>query len=213
MKKRKVIFPVIVLVIAGAFVFIIKNRDYFFEKYEWYKAEERAGKRCKELMGKAERKEKLSSMEVGEIAAYFQLASKYDEGIRALEEIKKQQDDYVVYFSLSGLHAYRARATRSVDERKELALISRDYMMEGFRRVPEKPLAYHLRGKAYGLLGCTELSVDDFNRAIEESKGADKIMFGDGFYVDRQRFVSIVEQDIDNYKRFTGDCLLRRSTP
>jgi tetratricopeptide (TPR) repeat protein len=208
-KERKVIFAIIALVITGAFVFIIKNREYFLEKYEWYKAEGRAEKRYKELMGKVEKKEKLSSMEIGEVAAYFQLAAKYDEGIRVLEGIKKQQDDYDVYFSLSGLHAYKARTIRSVDERKELALISRDYMMEGFRRVPEKPLAYYLRGKAYGVLGCVEMSVEDFTKAIEESKAVSPVLLGDGLYVDRERFISMVQRDIDNYKKFTGDCLLQ----
>lgn len=80
--------------------------------------------------------------------------------------------------------------------------------MEGFRKVPEKPLAYYMRGVAYGLLGCTEKSVEDFKRAIEESKASKIIMLGDGAYVDRERFVSMVERNIATYKNFRGDCLL-----
>jgi len=209
MNRRKFMFGIIGLVIAGGLVLIAINIDHFLEKYEWHKAEKRAEKRYKELMAKFEKNAKLSPMEIGEIAGYFQITSKYDEGIRVLENIRKYSDNYDVYFSLSGLYGYKARTIHLPDEKEKLASISYGYMMEGFRKVPEKPFAYYLRGMAYGVLGCTEKSVEDFNKAIEESKRADKIMFGEGIYIDRQRFVAIVERDIKSYKEVRSNCLLR----
>ena len=206
--KRRVTLVIIILVVVGALILIIEEREYLFEKYEWHRVGERAEKRYKELMGKFRKNEKLSSTEIGEIAAYFQLTGRYDEGINVLKEIQKAHDDYGAFLSLSGLYAYKARTLSGSDERKKLVSMSYNNMMEGFRKVPEKPLAYYMRGVAYGLLGCTEKSVEDFKRAIEESKASKIIMLGDGAYVDRERFVSMVERNIATYKNFRGDCLL-----
>ncbi|MGZ3568143.1 MAG: hypothetical protein ACXU9W_05055 [Thermodesulfobacteriota bacterium] len=209
MKKRRVALVIMILIaVGGALSLLIKYREYLFEKYEWHRVGQRAEKRYKELFGKFSKHEKLSSMEVGEIATYFQLKGRYDEGINILKEIQKAQDDYPAFFSLSGLYAYKARTLSPSDERKRLVSMFYNNMMEGFRKIPERPLAYYMRGVAYGVLGCTEKSVEDFNRAIEDSKASKIVMSGDGAYVDRERFVSIVERDIATYKNFTGDCLL-----
>jgi tetratricopeptide (TPR) repeat protein len=208
MRDRRVVLGIIILSVVILVVLIIKNPGFLTGKYEWYKAEKISEKRQKEIMEKFDKNKKLNSVEIGEIAAYFLLKQKYDEGIKKLKDIQSRQDNYAVYFNLSAMYAYKAMTLGPSDEKIRLVSISHDYLMKGFTKVPDKSLAYYLRGKAYGVLGCSEMAVEDFHKAIEESKAFKIILLGDDLYVARQKFVEIVEEDIVNYKQFKGNCLI-----
>ncbi|MBI5043379.1 MAG: hypothetical protein HZC10_06040 [Nitrospirae bacterium] len=209
--KKIIIYSIILIILGGITIVVLKKHEYIYNKYEWYLAEKRTEKRHQELIEKIRNNKTLTRDEINSIGVYYHLASKYDEGIKILEEILKRQDVYEIYFSLSTLYGYKARTFKSTDEgeRKRLISTSYNYLMEGFKKVPERPRAYHLRGMIYIYLGCPESAIEDFNIAIEKSKKAKIIMLDEGVYLDQQRFIDMVKKDMERYKEYKNDCLFK----
>lgn len=207
-KKKTIIISVSILLLFVAILLVIKNFDSVVNRYEWHKVDKMAEKEHAELIGKVKAGQQLTSSEIGRIATYYYLNSKYDEGISVLQEVLKRQDAYMAYFELSGLHAEKAKMNEPADVKSSLVAKSRDYLVQGFEKVPDKALAFYMRGKAYALLGCFDMSISDLNRAIEVSKKTKTTMLTDGVYVDQKRFAEVVEKDIAEFKKGHNACLL-----
>jgi len=207
-KKKTIIVSAIILLLVVAILLLIKNPGYVFDRYERQKVDKMAEKEHAELIGKVKAGQQLTSSEIGRIATYYYLSSKYDEGISILQEVLRRQDAYMAYFQLSGLYAEKAKMNEPADVKSSLVAKSRDYLAQGFEKVPDKALAFYMRGKAYALLGCLDMSINDLNQAVEESKKAKTTMLTDGVYVDQKKFAEVVEKDIAEFKKGHSACLL-----
>ncbi len=208
MKKNKTIIIVVVLLVFLAIVLVVKNLDRFVNWYQWHKADIAADTRHDESLKKFKSGQKLSSTEINQLIAYYQLTSKEDEGINLLQEILQKQDSYMAYFGLSQLYASKANIIKSQVDRRDLVSKSFKYLNEGFGKVPDKALAYYTRGTAYGILGCSELHMNDLKRALDESKKTKTVMLADGIYVDQTRFEEFIEKEMNRLKNWHGTCLL-----
>ncbi len=208
MKKRTIIVGASILLIFFVIWLLIKKFDYVSNQYQLHKVDNMAEKEHSGLIAKFKAGQQLTSSEIGRIATYYYLNLKYDEGIGIMQEILKRQDAYMAYFQLSGFYAEKAKMNEPADIKRSLISKSRDYLVQGFEKVPDKALAFYMRGKAYALLGCLDMSISDLNRAVEESKKAKTTMLTDGVYVDQKRFAEVVEKDIAEFKKGQNACLL-----
>lgn len=208
MQKKTIIAVAIILLLFVAILLVVKNFYSVVNRYERQKVDNMADKEHAELIGKLKAGKQLTSSEIDRIATYYYLSSKYDEGISILQEILKRQDGYMAYFQLSGFYAEKAKMNQPADVKSSLVVKSRDYLAQGFERVPDKAHAFYMRGKAYALLGCLDMAISDLNKAVEESKKAKTTMLTDGVYVDQKRFAEVVEKDIAEIKKGQSACLL-----
>jgi tetratricopeptide (TPR) repeat protein len=207
LKKNKTII-IIALVALVAIALVVKNLDRLVNWYQWRKADIGAETRHDESLKKFKSGQKLSSTEINQLIAYYQVTEKDDEGINLLQEILQKQDSYMAYFGLSELYASKANSKASQNDRRNFISKSFNYLNEGFNKVPDKALAYYTRGTAYAILGCSEPYMSDLKKALEESKKAKTVMLADGFYVDQIRFAEFIEKDMNRHKTWQGNCLL-----
>lgn len=212
--KKIIIFSIIILIISGMGLFVIKNSEYIFKKYKWYRVEKEAEKRYKELIEKSKSNQILTSDELNQIAVYYNLASKYDEGIKFLEQLKDSEDykieKYLIYFKLSGFYTAKAKEAPKIQERQMMIRKADEYLNIGFSNTPEKALSYYLRAKGYEMMGCMKKAKADLQEAINIAKSKDTIFFEEGIYLDRKRFIQFVGADLDRVKILKDDCILEK---
>ena len=132
MKKRTIIVSIIILLLFVAILLVIKNFDSVVSRYERHKVDNMAEKEHAELIGKVKAGQQLTSSEIGRIATYYYLSSKYDEGISILQEVLKRQDAYMAYFQLSGLYAEKAKMNEPAEVKSSLVTKARDNLSPGF---------------------------------------------------------------------------------
>jgi hypothetical protein len=205
--KKKTIIIISVLLISAVVLLVVKNVDYLVNKYEWHRSDIKAETSYDESIKKFKAGQKLTTSEISQLIAYFNLSSKEDEGINFLKEILQRQDSYIAYFGLSQLYAAKARMKSTPEAHLDSISNSSNYLSEGFKKVPDKALAYYTRGFAYAFLGCSDLYMTDLKKAIEESINTKTVMIDDGIYVDQAKFAESVQKRM-NQKRNYGPCLL-----
>jgi len=208
LKKNKTAIIVALIIAFVAIVLVYKNLDRLVDWYQWRKADIATDTRHNETLKKFKAGNKLSSTEISQLAAYYYLTSKEDEGIKLLQEIREKQDSYMAYFGLSELYVVKASMEKSVEPHREFISKAYNFLSEGFNKVPDKTLAYFMRAKGYAILGCSEPYMADIKKSLEESKKVKTVMLADGFYVDQPRFAEAVENETKQHKDWQATCLL-----
>lgn len=212
--KKKIIFGILILILGGVVIFVVKNFDHIFKKYEWYRIEKEAEEKHKKIIEKFKNNQILTSDEVNQIAAYYSLASKYDEGIKFLEQIKDSEDykseRYLIYFKLSGFYTAKAKETPKIQEKQAIIKKAEEYLNLGFHNTSDKALAHYLRAKGYEVMGCNKRAKTDLQEAINIAKLKDIIFFEKGIYLERERFLQFVTDNLDRVKTQKEDCILEK---
>lgn len=164
------------------------------------------------LLDKIDKGIKLTSSEINSLTGIF-LWQRNDKGIEILERLKDYEvykdKRYVIYLNLSVFYAEKAKKTILIQEKKQLIDKAEEYLTFGFSGIREKALAHYLRAKRYEIIGCIEMAKTDLQEAISIAKLKDIIYFEDGIYLEKEKFIKIVKQDLNRFKMLKDDCILK----
>lgn len=166
------------------------------------------------LLDKMDKGIKLTSSEINNISGIFLWGQKYDRGIETLERLKDSEnyknEKYLIYFNLSIFYTKKAKKTTKPQERRSQAEKAEEYLTFGFSNTPEKALAHYLRAKGYAVMGCIEKCNADLQETINIAATKDIIFFEDEIYLTKDKFIQIVESDLNRFKTLKDDCILAR---
>jgi len=163
------------------------------------------------LLDKIDKGIKLTSSEINSLTGIF-LWEQNNKGIEILERLKDYEvyknERYIIYFNLSVFYAEKAKQIPISQERQQLKEKAEKYLTFGFDSTPEKALAHYLRAKRYEIIGCIEKAKTDLQEAINIAKSKDIIFFDEGIYLDKEKFIQIVTDDVNRLKKVKDDCIL-----
>lgn len=169
--------------------------------------------REKTLLNKIDKGIKLTSSELNALTGIY-LWEQNNKGIEILERLKDNEvyrnERYIIYFNLSVFYAEKAKQIPISQERQQLKEKAINYLTFGFDSSPEKALAHYLRAKRYDIIGCIEKAKADLQEAINIARSMDIIYFENGIYLKRDKFIQIVEADLNRFKTLKDDCILAR---
>lgn len=167
----------------------------------------------KTLLGKIDKGVKLTSSEINNLTGIY-LWEQNDKGIEILERLKDYEvykdERYIIYLNLSVFYAGKAKETTLIQEKKQLIEKAEKYLTFGFSSTPEKALAHYLRAKRYEIMGCIEMAKTDLQEAISIAMLKDIIFFEDGIYLEKEKFIQLVEEDLNRFKVLKDDCILKK---
>ncbi len=170
-------------------------------------------KRREILLDKIEKDIKLSSDEIANLGGILLWNEEYDKGIEIFEKFKDlevyENERYEIHFELSVFYTQKAKGVTERQERQQLIKKAEEYLMLGFSATPERALAYNLRAKAYAVMGCMKKAKSDIREAINIAKTKEIILWDDGMYLSKERFIEFVTKDLESFERFEDNCMLK----
>jgi tetratricopeptide (TPR) repeat protein len=176
---------------------------------EWRSIERENKQTKKKLLNKIENNEKLSYDEINNLSGILLWDEDYDEGIRILELLKNNDmydnEIYLIDYTLSLFYTEKYKAHRdkaSIEHAKK-------YLAKGFKESPEEPMAYYNRSKVYAVMGCKEKALDDLARAINTASSREIILFEDGVYLEKNKFIEFMNKELDRIQTMRESCILR----
>lgn len=186
------------------------------ETYKQYKIRKEVTKESDErkmvLLDKIAKGQKLDDFEISNLSAILMMENKYDEGINILEKLQSLENysnsKYNIYFNLSLFYTEKAKNSNEKENRNNLIKKSEEYLTRGFKNTPEKAFAYYNMAKGYKEMGCMHRAESSLEEAIRTATSKDIIFYGDGIYLDRNKFIAIVTADLKRFQGLEETCIL-----
>lgn len=172
--------------------------------------EQAASKNKKKILGKITSGSKLSSSEINSLSGIYLLNKQYAAGIETLERLGgdgKYKDEYYL-INLNLAKFYLEQSSEAGINKASLIETAKHYLNLGVNSANEKATGLYVRSRIYGYEGCIEKAKKDLLDARGIAQGKDIILYEDGIYLTRDKFLSLIQRDFDRLSKLKDDCEL-----
>jgi tetratricopeptide (TPR) repeat protein len=164
----------------------------------------------KNLLAKIKAGDKLNASDINNLSGIYSVKKQYREGISAYEQLGKddkyKNEKYLIYLGLSKLYLEQASETRANNEKVSLLDEAKRYLMLGVDASKEKATALYLRSEIYGYSGCIEKAKKDLQDAKKLAEGKELILYEEGMYLTKDKFISLLQRNLDSLNKLTDNC-------
>ena len=153
---------------------------------------------------------KLTPSEINNLSGAYLYKKQYNDGIARLEQLSNddryKNSKYLIYLNLSKFYLEQASEKKPGIEKTDLIEKAKHYLSLGVDSAPEKASALYARSHVYGYEGCIEKAKKDLQDARNIAQGKDSILYEEGLYVPKDKFMSLLQADSDSLNKLTDNC-------
>jgi len=164
----------------------------------------------KKLNDKMKSGNKLSPSEINNLSGAYLFKKQYNDGIACLEQLsnddKYKNSKYLIYLNLSKFYLEQTSEKTPGTEKTDLIEKANRYLALGVDSAPEKASALYARSHIYGYEGCIEKAKKDLQDARNIAQGKNSILYEEGLYVPKEKFISLLQADSDSLSKLTDNC-------
>ena len=173
----------------------------------------RAGnKNEKQILGKIKSGGKLSSTEINNLGGVYLLNKQYSAGFETFERLgnddKYKNEKYLIDLNLAKFYLQQSSENTSGANKAILIEKAKSYLNQGVASANEKATGLYVRAQIYGYEGCIEKARKDLQDARSIAQGKELILYEDGVYLTRDKFLSLIQRNLDSLSRLTDSCEL-----
>ncbi len=172
--------------------------------------EQAATKNKKKILEKIKSGTKLSSSEINNLSGIYLLDKQYAAGIETFERLgndeKYKKEKYLIDLNLAQF--YLEQASVAGTNKKDLIEKAKMYLNLGVNSADEKATGLFFRSHIYQFEGCIEKAKKDLQDAKNIAQAKDLILYEDGLYLTRDKFLSMIQRDLDGLSKLKDACVL-----
>jgi hypothetical protein len=173
-------------------------------------SERASNKNEKILLDKIKSGTPLSSAEINKLCGIYLLKKRFSDGIAVLERLgndnKYKNEEYLIDLNLAMFYLKQASENKTTINNSHLINKSKYYFSLGVNSAREKTAALYARSQIYAYVGCIEKAKSDLQEARKIVHG--KGLLEDGIYLNKDKFISLIQSDFDRLNKLKDMCEL-----